>query len=68
MISPIGPVLQVLNNLPRQQVVRTPDGCATCEHREESVRDGGWCYMFKTMPKPTCAQHVRARRPDADRS
>jgi hypothetical protein len=36
--------------------VRTPSGCAACQHREPEWRDGGWCYMFRKVPTPTCAQ------------
>lgn len=28
--------------------------CALCDYKEPS--DGGWCYMFKDMPKYGCAK------------
>lgn len=39
--------------------VSTPEDCAGCLHRQEDWRDGGWCYMFREMPSPTCTQFKR---------
>jgi hypothetical protein len=40
----------------RQIGAKTPEGCGECEYRRPEWRDGGWCYMFRTMPKHWCAQ------------
>ena len=42
--------------------VKTPEGCGKCLYRDESMRDGGYCYMFREMPKPTCAQFKMKNR------
>lgn len=41
-------------------VATTPEACAKCWYREPDMRDGGWCYMFREAPRPTCAQFKRS--------
>lgn len=31
-----------------------PDCCQSCDYKEPA--QGGWCYMFETMPKDKCMQ------------
>lgn len=42
----------------RQRIVNTPSGCEQCLYRQPGMREDspGWCYMFKDLPGPTCAQ------------
>lgn len=50
-------LFQALMSTDSNRKVGTPHGCASCIYREEQMRDGGWCYMFKDMPSPSCSQH-----------
>lgn len=56
----------ILGNASDMQYGRTPQDCESCEHRDLKVRDGGWCYIFKTVPTPTCAQFKPHRSIKAD--
>jgi hypothetical protein len=49
-------VLAQLTPSSGQGRVQTPNGCTDCDYRQEHMRDGGHCYMFRNMPSPSCAQ------------
>lgn len=48
--------------------VKTPKACDSCLYREKEWRDGGWCYMFRKMPSPTCAQFKPSDSPPPSQS
>lgn len=49
--------------LPVVRGAKTPGDCDRCRHRDPEWRDGGWCYMFREAPTPTCAQFTPIQEP-----